>query len=74
MGEFEAKKRTVSSKSDGIVTMRIAAFFPSHFKTKKKKDLQQYVSESGYVDRVFFKQDKFQISAELFKRFFTDSI
>jgi hypothetical protein len=74
MREFEAKKRTVSSKSDGMVTMRIAASFSSRFKTKKKKDLHQHVSESEYVDRVFFKRDKIQISAEIFKRFFTDSI
>jgi hypothetical protein len=74
MREFETKKRTVSPKSDGMVTMRSAASFSSHFKTKKKKDFQQYVSEPEYVDRVFFKRDKIPISAELFKQFFTDSI
>jgi hypothetical protein len=37
MGEFEAKKRTVSSKSDGMVTMRIAAFFPRTSKLRKRR-------------------------------------
>ena len=74
MREFEAKKRTVSSKSEGMVTMRIAASFSSQFKKKKKEDLQQQVSRSIYADRLIFKRDKVQINAEIFKQFFTDSI
>ncbi|XP_045176606.1 heat shock 70 kDa protein 12A-like [Mercenaria mercenaria] len=74
MREFEAKKRTLSSQSDGMITMRIAASFASQFKTKKGKDLQEQVSSTIYAGRVNFRRDKIQITADVFKQFFTDSI
>lgn len=74
MREFEVKKRTVSTKSEGMITMRIAASFASSFKVEKEKDLQDHVSSTIYAHRVQLKRDKIQIDATVFKQFFTDSI
>lgn len=74
MREFEVKKRTVSTKSEGMITMRISASLASIFKDENEIDLQDHVCSTIYSGCVQFKRDKIHIDAAVFKQFFNDSI
>lgn len=73
MREFEAKKRTVSMKSAGTITMRIPASFVAGFKALNRKELNDHLSSTIYDGQVQFKRDKIQVNSEVFKQFFRDS-
>lgn len=74
MREFEVKKRAISSKSSGMITMRVAASFATKYKSEKGISLQDQIDSSSYAEKVIFKRDKIQIDAEIFKQFFDKSI
>ncbi|KAL4230331.1 Heat shock 70 kDa protein 12A [Mactra antiquata] len=75
--ELETKKRSITPKTNGKVTIKIPADLLQTFESESCEDIMEAIDGSPYAGKITWKGDKMRIDAQVFKNFFkpcTDKI
>lgn len=68
--ELEMKKRTITPKTKGKITLKVPVSLSEIYKNEEDEPVTEAVEGTSYSGKLQWLQDKIRIDAELFKSFF----
>ncbi|KAL4230349.1 Heat shock 70 kDa protein 12A [Mactra antiquata] len=72
--ELETKKRSITPKTNGKITIKIPVALLQTFETESGEDVMEAIDGSPYAGKITWKGDKMRIDAQIFKDFFKPCI
>lgn len=68
--ELETKKRTITPKSNGKITIKVPFVIAQTYKEESGEDIKEAIEGSPYQGKISWSGDKLRIDAQVFKNFF----
>lgn len=72
--ELEVKKRIITPKTKGKVTLKVPVSLAETYKSMMKETVDEAINESPFKGKITWLPDKIRIDAEIFKGLFTNCI